>query len=275
VIRKLKKIYPGKKLKIGHFGTLDPFAEGVLLIGIHGATRIMPYFSELNRKNYLAKGKFGLSSDTLDNTGTIEEHVMKKEDAPSLSDLQEMIKNKFTGKIKQKIPYYSAAKHEGRPLYEWAREGVFVDKDPVEREIYEHETDHYDYPYLDIKVEVSNGTYIRQLFFDIADSFKQKAILTNLIRFRVGQAKVEDSTDLASLQSWDDVLASQTSLDKVLQFKTIELNDDEYTKVFHGNSIGYLGPINGPCWVKYQNQLLCLGLCSDRKLRPKIVWSGT
>ncbi|CAN0246040.1 unnamed protein product, partial [Chrysoparadoxa australica] len=119
-----------RKLKIGHFGTLDPFATGVLLVGTGKALKLMAYFQKLLTKTYLAKGTFLFSTDT----GDIEGQKLKDSqmvEAPLFSNFQKNAES-FIGPYLQKPPYFSAVKHEVRPLYEGVREREFIDKEPIE-----------------------------------------------------------------------------------------------------------------------------------------------
>ena len=126
---------------------------------------------------------------------------------------------------------------------------------------------------MQLKVRVSNGTYIRQLFHDIAETFNERAILTKLVRLKVGEAKVEDSLDLQKIDHWDDVLQNQVQLDQILDFPKICLTEDEYGRVINGNCISNRINHTGTSWLKHNNKIICLGICSEKSIQPKIVWN--
>lgn len=179
LIRKYKR-ENNYKGKIGHGGTLDPFAEGVVLLLLGKATK---RFEEIKtwEKVYLAKLKLGFTSTTGDTEGEIKE-VSSME--PSQKEIKEVIK-KFVGEIEQKIPFFSAAKHKGVPLYKLARKGIKIEKKKKVK-IRRIDFVSYNYPFLEIRVFVSGGTYIRQLAEDIGERLKTGAYLTFLRRESVG-----------------------------------------------------------------------------------------
>ena len=275
VIRHLKRLYPEKKLKIGHLGTLDPFAQGVLLIGINGATRIMPYFSSLSQKHYIAEGEFGRLTDTLDDTGSEQSCREYAKLDYSSEQIQWLLEENFLGKISQAIPYYSATKHEGKPLYSWAKDGVFIEKEPVEREIYHIKFLNLVENKFIFEVSASGGTYIRQLFKDISAKLGQDGILTGLTRSIVGSSMLENSVELEKLSSWSDVLSHRIEPDEVLKLNEIVLCEEKSKFVLNGQPITPEQPLEGPCWLKNRNGLLGLGLAGGAKIAPKIVWQNT
>ena len=189
-----------RKLKIkriGHTGTLDPMATGVLPICIGNATRISEYIMEQG-KSYIASLKFGYSTTTYDSTGD----VVDKSDKVSFTDSEILeVIDKYIGNIKQTPPIYSAIKVDGKKLYEYAREGKSV-------EIKSRNVDIYDIKLLEnsgenikIYVKCSKGTYIRSLIHDIGISLGTFAHMTDLIRTSVGKFDIEDSYDIDSIDN--------------------------------------------------------------------------
>jgi tRNA pseudouridine55 synthase len=193
VIRHFKKNLPDGYGKIGHFGTLDPFASGVLLVGVAGAARLNDFVHEHCPKTYLAVGKLGVHTETGDLTvepSSVDESDYLKTTIKSFTSdfIEERIRKVFLGEYMQSPHKYSAAKFEGRKLHEWAREGVDIKKDKVKRHIYELEVVRYEFPYLSLRVKVSSGTYIRTLFKDIANDLGTHGTLVSLVRESIGKA---------------------------------------------------------------------------------------
>lgn len=197
VIRKIKKIIP-RKAKIGHLGTLDPMASGVLPIAVGKATRIIPYIED-ERKEYIAQLTLGVVSDTQDAWGHISHTGKKDFQQQQLGD----ILKEFTGRIKQIPPMYSAVHHQGKRLYELAREGITVTRE--EREIVIHAlqllevNQDSDLPVIKIKVVCSRGTYVRTLGHDIGAKLGTGALLSSLIRTRSGMFNIEQAFSLEKI----------------------------------------------------------------------------
>ncbi len=194
-----------RKLKIGHFGTLDPFAEGLLLVGTGKALKLMQLFQLEMTKTYKALGSLKFSTDTGDCDGKILKNSVDK--FPSSSEIENNMVG-FRGDYLQSPPYFSAVKHEGRPLYEWAREGVFIDKDPVKRHIYSISFEGLVNDQVSFSAEVSSGTYIRGLWVDIAKSLGLEGHLVELKRSKWGSVTLEYAYrhELGDLQGLKDAL---------------------------------------------------------------------
>jgi tRNA pseudouridine55 synthase len=181
--------------RIGHAGTLDPMATGVLVVCIGWATRLSEYLME-GRKRYRATVRFGVSTDTYDADGASvgEERSV----TVSCADLQTVL-TEFTGVIDQTAPAYSAVKQEGVPLYRLARRGDVVTP-PVRRvEIHELTLLDWNSPEAILDVSCSKGTYIRSLAHDLGQRLGCGAHLTALARTASGPFRLEDSTSLADL----------------------------------------------------------------------------
>jgi len=192
----LKKKYlennkDSKRIKVGHAGTLDPFATGLLLVLIGDATKDQDGFMKLD-KEYEATLKFGFTSTTGDPEGELRKG---SERIPKISEIESVFK-KFSGKIKQTPSVYSAIKIKGRPAYEYARAGEKVKIKSRIIEIYELRIMNYEYPILKIKVGCSSGTYIRTLAEDIGEELGVGAYLTALRRTRIGDYSIKDAKDV-------------------------------------------------------------------------------
>jgi len=168
--------------KIGHAGTLDPFAEGVVLLLLGKETK---RFDEIRAwdKVYLAGIKLGFVSTTGDTEGEITPVSSKK---PTKAEIEKVIK-KFIGLTEQRVPAFSAAKHKGVPLYKLARQGKTIPEKSKKVNIKKIEFIKYKYPELTIRVTCSGGTYIRQLAQDIGEQLKTGAFLYYLLREAVGK----------------------------------------------------------------------------------------
>ncbi len=195
-IRRVLSEREGKRVKVGHTGTLDPFATGLLIILAGKATKRSNEFLKLD-KEYIAEIKLGETSTTGDPEGEIKKTFSEKTgEIPSREEVEEVIK-KFEGEILQKVPAFSAVKINGERAYKLARKGKEVAMPERKIKIYNIEVLEYSFPKLKIKTEVSSGTYIRTLGEDIGKELKTGAYLTTLRRTKVGDFKVEDAKTLA------------------------------------------------------------------------------
>lgn len=179
----------GRKIKVGHTGTLDPFATGLMILLSGKFTRRAGEFSKLD-KVYEANVCLGAVSTTGDPEGEITEQSV--ESIPSEDEIRQALK-KFTGQITQTPPAFSAIKVDGQRAYKLAREGKPVEIPPRQVEIYQIELLSYEYPKLRIRAHVSSGTYIRTLAEDIGKYLKTGAYVTELRRTRVGDFDLENA----------------------------------------------------------------------------------
>lgn len=200
--------------KIGHAGTLDPLASGVLIMAIgREATREISGFVKLD-KEYEAVLRLGAVSDTYDREGRVEFRVSNCECRLSSVELRintiEQVLEKFIGVQMQVPPMYSAKKVGGKKLYELARKGIDVERRPVEINIHELELSDYQWPLLKIRVRCSSGTYIRSLAHDIGQALGCGAYLEELKRTAVGEFKLEECINLEELnkENWKNKLNS-------------------------------------------------------------------
>ena len=191
-IRRKLSEQEGKKVKVGHTGTLDPFATGLLIILTHKATKLSDTFLKLD-KWYEATIELGKSSTTGDPEGEITTHEVVK--IPTREEV-ETVCRKFIGQITQTLPAFSAIKINGKRAYQLAREGKQIEMPSRQVEIYALEILDYQYPTLKIRAHVSSGTYIRTLGEDIGKVLTTSAYLTALRRIQVGPYKIEDAVTL-------------------------------------------------------------------------------
>lgn len=200
VINQLRRITGIKK--IGHAGTLDPLASGVLVVGIgREATKKLGEIVK-KEKEYLAEIKLGETSATFDSEG--EKIKVKVESIPKLIRIKTAIAD-FIGKVEQTPPQYSAIKIKDKPAYKYARQGKFVEIKPREVEIKKLIVLKYKWPILKIKVVCGPGVYIRSLANDLGKKLKVGGYLLNLERTRVGDFKKEDSITIEKFsQIWQN-----------------------------------------------------------------------
>ena len=181
--------------QVGHAGTLDPFASGLLIVAIGRATKEISRFVGLD-KVYEAELKLGATSDTMDRTGQIVPTPNVSLVSPE--SINEVIAQ-FRGPQMQTPPMYSAKKIGGKKLYELARQGKTVERAPVPVVISELEVVEYAWPILKIRCRVSSGTYVRVLAHDLGAKLGCGAYLENLRRTAIGQFKVENALPTAQL----------------------------------------------------------------------------
>lgn len=208
VVQRVRRLTDNRR--IGHAGTLDPLATGVLVVCVGKATRLAQ-FLQSDSKEYAAEMTLGIETDTQDGTGKILSRnpcsVKKKEVIDALRN--------FQGAIWQTPPMTSAIKHKGKPLYKLARKGIEVERRPrlvsiYKLELLEVKTD--DYPRVRIQVGCSKGTYIRTLCADIGRALSCGAHMSNLTRTRAGNFKIREALGLEELSK----IAEKKSLNKVL-----------------------------------------------------------
>ena len=192
--------------KVGHAGTLDPMATGVLVMAVGNVTRLIQYV-QAQKKEYVATAQFGVSTDTLDADGAILSREPMDFDE---KDIEEILP-RFTGTISQVPPMVSALKKDGRRLYELAREGEVVERDSRQVEIHELEVMSVGappYPEVEFRVVCGKGTYVRSLADDMASMLGGQAHLTRLRRTRIGSFGIGDSITMEDLRNWEHYLIS-------------------------------------------------------------------
>lgn len=196
VVAKVKKILNVKK--VGHTGTLDPNATGVLPLLLNSGTKLSKYLIEHN-KEYEVTLKLGIKTDTLDEEGNIIEE--RKVNWSELKPIEEILSS-FLGKQEQTPPIYSAIKVKGKKLYEYARQGQTVEVSPRKIEIYEISLKQIrkEENEIDFKVACSKGTYIRSLCEDIAKKLGTIGYMKELNRVKVGNFKLEKSITMEQLE---------------------------------------------------------------------------
>ena len=223
--RKLLKIK-----QIGHTGTLDPFAEGVLPICIGKATRLIEFLPD--DKAYVAFVQFGKSTETYDTEGNVTFESDKKIGKEEILS----VLNCFEGEIEQTPPIYSAIKVAGKKLYEYAREGKQVEIQSRKVTIHKIELNQFDYEnqIAQIYIECSKGTYIRSIANDLGEKLGCGGHLCQLIRTKAGKFNIDNSIKMIDFKSSDDVNNNLICPLNALDLPTYILNDSENKKISHG-----------------------------------------
>ena len=231
VVSALRRITKVKQ--IGHTGTLDPFAEGVLPICIGKATRLIEYLDD--DKAYTGTIQLGSSTTTYDLEG---EEVNFSDKKVTLNEIEAAL-DKFRGEIDQLPPIYSAIKVNGKKLYEYAREGKEVKIEPRRVNISKLEILEYDETNrrLTLHIECSKGTYIRSIAHDLGTELTTFGHLVKLVRVKAGMFEVNNAVSLEHIRTKEDVEKLLIAPLKKLNYMTYELNKNELVKVSNGTAI--------------------------------------
>jgi tRNA pseudouridine55 synthase len=239
--------------RVGHAGTLDPAASGVLLICLGQATRVTEFLME-GRKKYDAQIRLGISTDTGDSEGK----VIRQTTEVTISRKQiEHTLLQFRGRLQQIPPMHSALKHKGTALYELARQGIEVERSPRLVEIYDLELTAWTPPSLRLRVECSKGTYIRALARDLGETLGTGAHLQDLVRQASGAFTLDDAISLTAAEEcfangrWPRILHP---LDEaLLHFEAVVLDPETETRIRQGQGVTGLDPLDGPFCRAYSS----------------------
>ena len=228
-VKKVKSVLREKK--IGHVGTLDPFAEGVLILALGRYTKLFFLFDDMP-KEYIAVGVFGESRDTDDINGNILK-VSDKKNILSFSELENIIKKNFYGNIIQKPPIYSAKRINGQRAYNMARENIDFEIKSVNVCVNEIELLEYDYPFFKIKTSVSKGTYIRAIIRDIGEITENFAYTKELHRTAIGNFTIDKALNLNNISNKN--ILSFFDMFENIDRKIIE-NENAIKQILCGNT---------------------------------------
>ncbi|EPY2306348.1 tRNA pseudouridine(55) synthase TruB [Clostridium sporogenes] len=209
VVRDIRKI--AKIKKVGHTGTLDPLASGVLPVCIGKATKIVDYIME-GTKTYRVEMKLGTTTDTYDREGTVLE---EQEVRVSPTEVEKAIE-RYKGDIKQVPPMYSALKVNGQKLYDLARKGIEVEREARKIQIHDICILSIDLPYIIFDVKCSKGTYIRSLCFDIGNDLGSGAVMWNLERLEASPFNIKEAIKLEDLNE-ENIKQFITPIDEALK----------------------------------------------------------
>lgn len=248
--------------QIGHTGTLDPFAEGVLPVCIGKATRLIEYLND--DKAYIGTVRFGKSTTTYDVEG---EAVNYSDKFVTLEQTEKALEN-FTGDIEQLPPIYSAIKVKGKKLYEYARKGEQVEITPRKVNIRRLEILKFDEGnrVLELYIECSKGTYIRSIANDLGEFLGVYGYLEKLVRVKAGDFEIKDSVKLDEITTQQDVSKYLIYPLQKLNYPTYELSDAEKEKVSHGMALDINMP-EGIVILTSKNTLAAVAKSENRRLQ--------
>ena len=253
--------------KVGHTGTLDPNATGVLPILVGQATKISKYLIE-HKKTYIATIELGEKRDTGDSEGNIIESDSNIKEF-DISIIKQVLQS-FLGKQKQIPPMYSAIKLNGKKLYEYARSGQKVKVEPREIEIYKMELIEYKNNRIEFKVECSKGTYIRTLCENIAEKLGTIGYMKELQRTSVDKFKIEDSINLEEL-SKDEVQKRIITIENIFKEKEKIYLNDKGVELFL-NGVQLTRELEDGVYRVYNNNnFIGLGIIKNKLLKRDIV----
>ena len=236
--------------KIGHAGTLDPMATGLLLLCIGEATKFSRFLIEAD-KAYVAELVLGESTDTYDADGQITE---RKSIKGITNDSVERALSELRGAILQKPPMFSAKKIKGRRLYELARQGKEIEREELPVYIYKNKLLEFEGSRISLEIECSKGTYIRSIAQDLGKNLGCGAHLGGLRRTKVGKFSERDMVTpdvLSHSESWDSFLSPIGSA--LSQFPSLVLKADDCGKLLNGQQVVLARKENHGCWVLYES----------------------
>ncbi len=257
VVIKLRRLLQTKK--IGHTGTLDPLAEGLLVITVNKGTKVSSLLTTMY-KEYIATMKLGVRTDTYD----IEGKVLEEKDVPDDLNIEETIKS-FQKTYLQEVPIYSAVKVNGKKLYEYARNNESVELPKKEVDIKEIEVISIEKDIVKFRCLVSKGTYIRSLINDIGLSLGCNAIMTDLIRTKVDKFSLEDAYTLEDVESNNYKLIA---IEDALNYPKIKVDEELEFKIKNGVILENTFNIEDKViFINSKNELLGIYEVIDDKLK--------
>lgn len=265
ILRKISKIK-----QIGHTGTLDPFAQGVLPICIGKATRLIEYLDD--EKEYLAEISFGKNTDTYDVEGKT---VFESDKKITRDEVLKGLKN-FEGEILQMPPIYSAIKVKGKKLYEYARKGEEVKIEPRKVFIEKIQLKTFDEKNqkADVLIKCSKGTYIRSIAYDLGQNLGAGAYLSKLIRTQAGKFLIDNAIELDKIKTIDDIEKNLIEPINMLNLAKIELNEEEHKKILMGQFIKNKSNFKDENIILiYNNSISAIAVIDDNLIKVKKVFS--
>lgn len=261
IIRSLRRQLGIKKM--GHAGTLDPLASGLLIVAVEQATKLLPLIP-VNDKVYEFTIQFGEERDTGDRAGAV---ISTSEVRPTKEQLEKIIPQ-FSGIISQTPPAYSAIKIKGQRAYDRIRKGESVEM--PSREVTVHDLQFLSYDaeagQAMMRVHCSSGTYVRSLALDIAKALGSVGYAARIHRTAVGVFSLEDAQEVESVDSHDAIASPEQLL---TNWPSITISKAEFKLFFHGNAIATSHADAELVWVMYDEKLLALGTIEKGTLKVK------
>lgn len=266
VISVLRKITGIKQ--IGHAGTLDPIASGVLPVAIGKASKLIDYLP--TDKSYQVSMFLGKISDTYDTDGVVEDTDFRKIE---LSEIENIL-DEFRGDITQIPPAYSAVHYNGKRLYELARARKIPDDIPSRRIcVYKNEIISFDYEKQILKLDIScsKGTYIRTIVNDIGQKLGSGAVMFELIRTMSADMAIDNAIDLDENLEKSFIEQNLISPLNLIKLPVIELNDETYKKVLNGNRFKNNYNLNGEIFLVKNKNIIAIAIAQEDFIQPKKV----
>ena len=262
VINKLNHIFSMKK--IGHTGTLDPLATGVMVCLFGKYTKLVDLITGYD-KEYIAEIKLGIKTDTLDITGNVIE--TKKVKITNEDILQ--VFNEFPKEYMQEVPIYSAVKINGKKLYEYARNQEIIELPKRKVNIYNLELISFNKDIITFKVKVSKGTYIRSLINDLCEKLSTIGTMNNLIRTKQGNFDIKDSYKLEEIAKGNYQFQN---IKEFLDYPVIEIPNELIKKVENGNKVENIFNIEDKVIFTKNNKDLAIYENKNNNLYPLIIF---
>lgn len=261
VVNKLNKIFNTKK--IGHTGTLDPLATGVLVCLIGKYTKLVPIITAYD-KEYIAEIKIGVKTDTGDITGKI---IEENNYLPTRDEIAKLFSS-FPKTYEQEVPIYSAVKVAGKKLYEYARSGEDIKLPKRMVTIYSLDLLEYNGNIIKFKARVSKGTYIRSLINDLCKYLNTVGTMASLVRTKQGDFSLEDSFSIEDLESGH---YETKKIEEVLNIPVIKLDDSNIKIIVNGGKIDNIYDIKDKVLFKYDDNDIAIYEKNDTFLKPFIM----
>lgn len=265
VVAALRRVTKIKQ--IGHTGTLDPFAEGVLPICIGKSTRLIEYLND--GKAYIGTIQLGKSTTTYDTEG---EGVNTSDKRVTLAEIEAVLP-KFRGEIEQMPPIYSAIKVNGKKLYEYARKGEEVEIKPRWVNIFKLEIVNFDEKNqtLELHIECSKGTYIRSIAHDLGEALGCFGHLIKLVRIKAGKFEINEALELDALETAEQVQENLIYPLEYLNYPKYELSEQEKEKVSHGMALD-IKTQDEILILTYQSELVAIAKVENNKAKMQKVF---
>lgn len=261
VVNKIKHIV--KPNKVGHLGTLDPMATGVLLVTVGKATKLFDIMQQ-KQKTYLATFEFGYETDSLDSTGKI---IKTNNTIPTKQEIEAVLPS-FIGELDQIPPLFSAKSINGVRAYELARRGEKVELKSKKVVVYSIKLISYKNNKIVLEIECGSGTYIRSIGRDIAYQLNSLATMTELVRTKVGKFKLENCKEITNINK-ENVYENISTLTEVLDYKILTLDETFNNKILNGQVVD-VNEKDGNYFLENKNDIVAIVKVVDNKAKMSI-----
>jgi len=266
VVNKIKHMV--KPNKVGHLGTLDPMATGILLVTVGKATKLFDIMQE-KQKTYLATFEFGYETDSLDATGITQ----KTSNVIPTREQIEAVLPKFMGKISQIPPLFSAKSVNGVRAYDLARRGETFELKPKQVEVFDIKIIEYKDKILKLEIVCGSGTYIRSIGRDVAYELNSCATMTELVRTKVGKFELKDCKEINDINN-ENVYENMSKLDEVLDYEVLDLEKELTNKLLNGMTIK-VDVKDGNYFLNYEETIVAIVKVENFRAKMSIFLAWT